>query len=103
MIPTTMYLDRDVGKVDDSARLLAVEIGVARHRRYQRNDAASPPRCHLPEVQIGDANVIDAFELGSKPIFVFFGRTRVEKLSCRTAAEAPRPIQDDEPTDDAHQ
>ena len=83
--PALVDLDRQVRDVERGEHGIAIDVDLARVRGHDRDDAAAAARPELPDVQVGDADVVDRLELLANDLLVRGDDTTSSswRLACR--------------------
>ena len=79
--PALMDLDRQVRDVERGQHRIAVLGHLARMRGHHRDDAATPARPELPDMEVGDADIVDGLEALADDLFVTRRRHDIEELA----------------------
>src|SRR5262245_4548819 len=98
-----MDLDGQVRDIERREHGIAVVADLARMRGNDRDDAAAPARPELPDVEVGDPNVVDRLEALPDDLLVARRRYDIEQLPARLTAQTDRPPGDHATADQTHQ
>src|SRR5438552_3297705 len=101
--PALVDLDRQVRDVERRQHRVAIRADLARLRGHDRHDAATPARTELPDMEVGDANVVDRLEPLANDLLVARRRHDIEQLPTRLSAKTDGPPGNNTSTDQSHQ